>query len=766
MTLVQDLAAVMLAAGLVAALFHYLGWPKVIGYIAAGALMGLPQIKPFLIGNPSIVSELANLGVIFLMFTMGLDLNIRRLRKLGGVVFPSAAVDLALMLLVGYALGRSVFRWGPVPSVFLGAMLCDSSTTLLAKSLEEMGCAKSHFASVIFGVTLSEDIITIGLLAILTGLGMTGQFQASELASRLVKLLLFLVGVMGFGLLILPKFLNRLCRLRDDETLLIIVLGICFGLSFVADNLQFSLALGAFLVGAVTSESKVARRLREHTDSLRSVFSAIFFVSIGLMVDLPQMWQNLGAILLVSLLVIVGKTLNNTLAAFALGQPRREAFQIGVGLAQIGDFSYMVALLGMSLNDGCAPYPQMYQIAVGASVLTTVLNPPLLKGGATVAQKVSGWSPSRLETMLSGYTNWASRTGHGIRRGGGLKACMRPLAFLLLYTMLIAVVFLVAEWLQGRKALWQLLPDWLKALDVQLLWLSSMLVSLPLIFGFFLSARQLGEGVSNSSVPSFVSGRMGGAMRRMTMMLVTGLCMLVLCVQVTSLSLLLFRDWSVMVFAVIIYAVIILLSWRKIRSLATESQETLALVWDREENEANDIQNEVCQVPDASCVAGRTLAELRLRNRTGASVTLIEPLDGGSVLPPGPEDRLFVGDRLHVTGTAAQLAALRQLLASPTLPAFPALESLDGMLNLQVAELPLDAHSPALGNSLRELNLRSKSGVTVVRIISREKGVFTDNPLPDQKLAPGDVLCVIGNDRQLADARKLVSPTKEAKDGE
>ena len=217
LTLVQDLAAVMLVAGIVAALFHLLGWPKVIGYIVAGSLMRMKFFNNLLISNEESINVLANLGIIFLMFTLGLELNIRKLRKLGRTVFPAAIYDLGMMILIGYVVGRQILGWDTIPSLFLGGVICDSSTTLLAKSLDEMGCSKEKFASVIFGTTISEDVLTIGIMAILTGLGMTGRFQAGELAKQLGLLGLFLTGVFIFGLLLADHHHGRDVRYLADR---------------------------------------------------------------------------------------------------------------------------------------------------------------------------------------------------------------------------------------------------------------------------------------------------------------------------------------------------------------------------------------------------------------------------------------------------------------------------------------------------------------------------------------------------------------------
>ncbi|MBQ7652680.1 MAG: cation:proton antiporter, partial [Victivallales bacterium] len=513
LSLVQDLAAVMLVAGMVAALFHYLGWPKVIGYIAAGALMGLPQIKEFLIANEGSVNVLANLGIIFLMFTLGLELNIRKLRKIGNIVFPTAVCDIFLMLLAGYLLGHYVFGWSMLPSLFLGAVVCDSSTTLLAKSLDEIGCSKEPFADVIFGTTLTEDILTIGIMALLTGLAMTGTFQPNELVLQLALLLLFLVGVLGFGLILLPKFLDKLKRLKDDETLLVIILGICFGIAFVAEKMQFSLALGAFLVGAVVSESSVSKRVHESTAALRNMFSAVFFVTIGLMVNLHQMWANKWGILIVSALVIVCKTFNCLVASFVMGQTRHDAVKTGIGLAQIGDFAYLVALLGINLRNGAEPFPQMYQIAVGASIITTLVNPFMLRK----AQKFANWldrvMPSRMLRFLENYTVWTRRASSQVIRGEQSADFKKRLILYILDLVLVLVLFSIAHFISERLHVWFQLPRLIRYFKNELIWLATCIFSFPILISAFLHSRQMASALSMATSSAFRNERWSRAMR-------------------------------------------------------------------------------------------------------------------------------------------------------------------------------------------------------------------------------------------------------------
>ena len=769
LNLVQDLAAVMLIAGLVAALFHYFGWPKVIGYIASGALITVSPFKDFLIADEDSVLILANLGIIFLMFTLGMELNIRKLRRIGATIFPTAAWDLLLMLLSGYSLGRYVFHWNMLPRLFLGAVICDSSTTLLAKSLEEMGCAKAKFAAVIFGITITEDILTIGLMAVLTGLALTGQFQAAELVKQLLLLGLFLVGVMVFGLLLLPKFLNRLRRLKDDETLLVIVLGICFGIAFVAEKMSFSLALGAFLVGAVVAESTVIKRVHEHTGALRSMFSAVFFVTIGLMVDPAQMWQHKWSILLVVAVVLIGKTINCLVGAFVTGQSFRDALQIGVGLAQIGDFAYLVALMGMTLSEHASPYPEMYQIAVGVSVITTLINPFLLRNSIRFGVWLERAMPARLQRALESYTHWAERAKHQIEADPNRGVMRRHLILYGLDFALVVVVFLVAHYLDGKQQLWQGFPGFISRNRSLLLWACSCVVTFPFLVSSFLHARQLGRDLGQATVPQVLADRWAVPLRRLTGMIITLFAMALLATAFWFLSNLLLLDRWIFVITLAVYGVICWKSWHTVKAMALDGQKTLNDVLNRDDVPEHD-EVEMLAAPagarvvlgDSSGARGLTLGELRLRNRTGASIFRLQRPDGSVLESPGAADVLQAGDQVYLIGTESQLAAARELLTQRDIAVQRA--GFADMLELHTESLVLPDSSPACRRRLGELQLRNHTGVSVVRI-ERQGRVLSAHPGPDDVLYPNDVVYILGSDAQLAGAKDFLLGVPDDRDG-
>lgn len=762
LTLVQDLAAVMLAAGLVAALFHVLGWPKVIGYIAAGALMGLPGIKSFLIANESSVNNLANLGVIFLMFTMGLELNIRKLRRIGGVIFPTALIDLAMMLLLGYTVGRYVFGWGMLPSIFLGAVVCDSSTTLLAKSLEEMGCSRENFAGIIFGTTISEDVITIGVMAILTGLALTGQFQAKELAVQLGYLILFLVGVMVFGLRLLPGFVNRLRKMKDDETLLIIVLGICFGIAFVAEKMSFSLALGAFLVGAVVAESSVSKRVHEHTSGLRSMFSAVFFVTIGLMVDLKMMWHNWPYILAVTLLVLIGKTLNCMIGSFMMGQEYKDALKTGVGLAQIGDFAYMVALLGMTLNEGAEPYPQMYQIAVGVSVITTLVNPFLLKQSQPLSIWLERKLPKKITLMLENYTLWVKKAASSATKNN--SQFRRKAVFFALDLILVAVVFAVAHYFSAQNRLWSQMPKWIASHKNMMLWLVSCVITFPMFISSFLHSKAISQEMADAYIPSFVTQAWSQSLRRMTQIIVLFLCMFILLLEFTFLSALLFFDLWVFVTIIAVFSIVAILNWKKFHEMAIEGQDTLTKVLGREDDGENETDETMTiegdpvrslTVPEKSGAAGHSLASIRFRNSTGATISKIIHANGDTILSPGPDDVVQIGDVLMLLANDEQYKKAVNFFKQKNIRIEEG-SAFTQVLGMHLEKIIIPESSSAIGKSLMELRLRNIAGTTVVRII-RADNTAVDNPGPNAEIAPNDEVFLFGDTEQIEKATQLLT---------
>ncbi len=363
---IQDLAIIMMAAGLVTVLFHRFKQPVVLGYIVAGFIIG-PHTPPFgFIHDEDTIKTLAELGVIFLMFCLGLEFSLRNLFKVGATAFIAAFLEIVLMIWIGYEIGRW-FEWSTMDSLFLGAILAISSTTIIVKALNDLKMKNERFAQLIFGVLIVEDILGIGIIALLSSIAVSGTVSSGEVFSTVGKLSLFMIVALVVGILLVPRVLAYVATFDSNEMLLITVLGLCFGFCLLVVKLEYSMVLGAFLIGAIMAESRQLLKIERLVEPVRDLFSAIFFVAIGLMLDPAILLQYAWPIAVITGAVVLGKMLSCGLGAFIAGNDGRTSLRVGMGLSQIGEFSFIIASLGMTLQ---VTSDFLYPVAVAVSVLT------------------------------------------------------------------------------------------------------------------------------------------------------------------------------------------------------------------------------------------------------------------------------------------------------------------------------------------------------------------------------------------------------------
>ena len=340
----QDLAVVMIAAGIVTVLFQRLKQPVVLGYIVAGILIG-PHFSTLILGGDGLklvheretIESLAELGMVFLMFSLGLEFNLRKLGRVAATALVAAPLAIMLMVFLGYQVGQ-LMGWTTVSSLFLGAVISIASTSVIVKVLREMKREREPFAELIYGILIVEDLLGVVMIVLLTGIASTGDLGVQSMLISTGKLLVFLVTVLVLGLLVVPRLLNFVARFESNERLLVAVLGLCFGTSLVAAKLGFSVALGAFLVGAVMAESSQIHRIESLVEPVRDLFIAVFFVAIGMLVEPLLLWEHLVPILGISAVVIVGQVVGNTFGTVVAGHDLRTAVRVGTGLSQIGEF--------------------------------------------------------------------------------------------------------------------------------------------------------------------------------------------------------------------------------------------------------------------------------------------------------------------------------------------------------------------------------------------------------------------------------------------
>jgi CPA2 family monovalent cation:H+ antiporter-2 len=668
-TFLQDLAVVMIVAGLVTILCHRLKQPVTLGYIVAGAIIG-PRTPPFpLIHHEETVHTLAELGVILLMFSLGLEFSLRKLREVGGAAFIAAFLEILLMVWVGYEIGR-VFRWSRMDSIFLGAMLSISSTIIIVKALAELGKSKERFAQLIFGILVIEDILAIAMIALLSGIAMTGSLRLAAVGTTVAKLAIFLAAALVSGFILAPRLLGYAARFKSNEMLLVTVLGLCFGSSLLAVKLGYSAALGAFLTGAIIAESRERHRVETLIEPVRDMFSAIFFVAIGLLIDPGKLAAYWWPIVVISLAVVAGKVATCSLGAFVGGNDSRASLRVRLGLAQIGEFSFIIAALRLSLK---VTSEFLYPIAVAVSAVTTLLTPLLIKNADGMVNRFDRWAPRSLVHSLALYTDWVGKLGSRRHASIAAKLARRWLWQMALNVALITAVFIVAVFAEERPPAWLrdygLGQEWLKSG----LWLGATVFSLPMFIATARKLQALGLLIADTKVSRAAAGERTAIIRGVVAQVVAISVTTALGLYALVSSSTLLPRLEVLAVLAILAALLARLLRRSFIRIYSKAQvalrETLASTSEPREGHSSlalppalrDADLQTVALSRESPAAGKRVRELALRTRTGASVVGIER-GGAGIVNPGPDEEFQAGDHVLLLGSRAQLDAGRRAL--------------------------------------------------------------------------------------------------------
>ncbi len=667
--LLHDLAVVMLIAGITTILCHRLKQPVALGYIVAGFLIG-PYSPPFeLVQNEETIRGLGDMGVVLLMFSLGLEFNLRKLTRVGLSALVAALLEISLMIWLGYEVGRA-FGWSKMDSIFIGAMLSISSTTIIVKALAELGKSREAFAEVIFGILIIEDILAIVLLAMLSGFAQTGTPSAGQVGIEVLKLAVFFAMVLVVGFIGVPRFFDYIARFKSDELFLVSALGLCFGVALVASHLGYSVALGAFLIGAVIAESRQIHKIEDLTAPVRDMFSAIFFVTIGMLIDPKMLLHYAWPIVLLSLLVVIGKVVTCSFGVFVGGRDLRTSLSVGMGLAQIGEFSFIIATLGLTLH---VTSDFLYPIAVAVSVITTLVTPYLIRNTDRAVAWIDRASPRPLMQALAVYTTWIGSFGQ--REVSPMILLVRRMGWQLLVNLLLTVgVFAVGAWIAGWDDAY--LPQAIRAPEVHasLVWLAVMIVTAPIYLASVRKIQAMSMLIAEVCVPMAATGQHGAAARTvigqvfvlasftvmtfLTVLLSTSILgsleSMVPLLLLVTVAALLFRPILVRIYSraeIALHETLVELP--RLRAAQPKPMPELL----------REAELETMEIPPDSAMIGRKLREIPLRQQTGASIVAIERT-GQRLINPGPDESLVSGDRVLLLGQTEQLPAACDLLAA------------------------------------------------------------------------------------------------------
>jgi monovalent cation:H+ antiporter-2, CPA2 family len=734
-TLIQDLALILAAAAFVTLVCKWLKQPVVLGYILAGFLVGphssfLPTVKES--GNISIWAEI---GVIFLLFGLGLEFSFRKLAKVGPSASITALVEVISMLGLGYLAGQFL-GWSDLDSLFLGGILSISSTTIIIRAFDELGLKSRKFVSLVFGALIIEDLVAILLLVLLSTLAVTRRFEGVALIEETAKLGFFLVLWFVAGIFLVPSFLKKARRFLNDETLVIVSLALCLVMVLLASKAGFSPALGAFIMGSLLAETTEAEKIEHLTRPIKDFFAALFFVSVGMLIDPAVLVAQAGPIFFITILTIFGKSLSTTLGALISGQTLRHSVQSGLSLAQIGEFPFIIASLGLTLK---VTSDFLYPIAVAVSAITTLSTPYLIRASDSIADAIEQRIPSSLAQAIHRYSSTMQNTSPSNASRTFVKT--RLLRMLVNSIVVIAIYGLCETWLR---------PFVMRQLDAHEAATTVYAFVTLLLASPFLWAVALGGTQASSMTELIRNARTLGPLIFIEVARFVFALGLVLSF-ITHLRLI----ESSLGFATVGLAMAaIFLFWLRLGTVYRWFERRfLTNLGERERLESSNVTETAptltpwdahiayFKIPQEAAFLGQSLVELGIRERFGVSIALIQRGRRRFVVPSGDE-KIYPGDNIGVIGTDAQLEQFKSFIdESPSTP----LES--DIKDYVLRSYRIETESSLVGLKIRETGLRERAQGMIVGLERGPERIL--NPDANTQLIEGDLIWVVGDEAGL-----------------
>lgn len=729
-SLISDLAFILILGAFTTVFFKWIKQPVVLGYIVAGFLA-----SPNFTYLPSVTTESnidfwAQIGIIALLFSLGLEFSFKKLMNAGGSAVVTALIIMGGMMCAGFAIGH-VLGFSNINCLFLGGMLSMSSTTIIIKAFNDLGIQHKKFASLVFAVLIVEDLFAVVMMVILSSIAVNNSVAGGEMLYSISKLVFFLVMWFLVGVIVLPSLLNRIRAYLNSETLVLVSMGLCLGMAVVSVMCGFSLALGAFVMGSILAGTSFAERIERVIMPIKDLFGSVFFISVGMMVNPDVIVTYAGPILALSAVVIVGMIVFGTSGMLITGQSLKVAMESGFSLTQIGEFAFIIATLGMSLG---VLDSTIYPIVVAVSVLTTFTTPYFIRMADPAYNIVAKMLPRNLRFLINRYTTDA---GTDAATNTLWQSVLRRYVWrILIYAaILITIVLLSKGWLLPMLTHFNEKWGRLICALVTLTAMSPFLFALAIPASKSSERRQLKNANSHSKVP----------------LVVMTLFRLILALGFIVYELKSLYSWSTaVVCGIAVFILIALLLSNRIRMhLHNIEQRFMDNLNERELRRSGKNNNVIADLHLAFMTVGfgcpfvgERLRDSGLRQQYGVNVASIQR--GTSSIPvPGGDVRIFPGDTLGVIGTDEQIQNLLKVVEAPENENSVTVSPHD----IKLTSLQLTSGSPLLHKSVAESGLRNDYHSLLVSI-ARDGEFFT--PDASTRFAEGDVLWIVGNPRQLA----------------
>lgn len=736
-TLISDLALILVLAGFVTLIFKRLKQPLILGYIVVGFLCG-PHISftPTVV-DESNVSTWSDIGVIFLMFTLGLEFSFKKIFKMGSAPFIAACTIIFCMIGLGSMAGH-FFGWTRINSLFLGGMLAMSSTTIIYKALSDMGLRQQRFASSVMSVLVVEDILGILLMVVLSTLAVSSTLQGTQLAGSLVNLAFVLVVWFLVGVFVIPSFLRRMRRWMSRETLLIFSIGLCFLMVVLADKMGYSSAFGAFMTGSILAETIEADEINAIVEPVKDLFGAIFFVSVGMLVDPAVIAQYWLPILVIVFTILIGQALFGTFGFLLSGQTLKVAMQCGFSMAQIGEFAFIIAALGNSLN---VTSHFLYPVVVSVSVITTFLTPYMIRLSGPAFRFVEKHVPDSLRHLLL-----ESGSEPAVITQSAWKRLLSAL-----FMQVVAYSFLTAATITMSFS-------WLLPLFRRIFthWYGNALCGILtlLLVSPFLRAIVMRKNHSDDFKQLWRERRVNRYSLLLTFLVRYFIASFFIFNIINFLSP--FPSILHWLVAVLLLLAVVASSSIKSSSISLEhrflrnlnSRELMAEEKGRKQPQyaerllQRDVHLSMLTLPMNTKFAGKTLSKLNLAKTAGVMVAAIFR-KGKAVHIPGPNEILFPGDVLQIIGNDEDLASFAQRVEAEIHQDV----ELDEGRKMLLRSLEINAGSPFCNKMVRDCGLREKFNCMLIGFEDGKEKLGL--PHAGRTIQEGDVIWIVGEQNAL-----------------
>ena len=740
--LVKDLALILMVAGIVTIIFKKLKQPLVLGYIVAGFLVSPHMLYTMSVIDESDIKTWADIGVIFTLFSLGLDFSFKKIVKMGASPIIATVVIVFSMMMLGISVGHG-FGWSKMDCIFLGGMLAMSSTTIIYKAFDDMGLRQQKFAGMVMSVLILEDILAIVMMVMLSAIAGGSNPDGEQMLGSIVKIGFFLVLWFIVGIFAIPWFLRSVRKLVNNETLLIVALGLCCGMAVLSTKVGFSSAFGAFVMGSILAETVEAEKIIKLVEPVKNLFGAIFFVSVGMLVDPKILVEYALPILALVCTILVGQAILGTLGFMLGGESLKSAMRCGFSMSQIGEFSFIIASLGLSLG---VISNFLYPVVVAVSVITTFLTPYMIRLATPTYLVMEKHLPDKLINVLNHFAISHPSTTQQSKWKSLLKQMtINTVAYSILSAAVITLMFtFVLPFMRS------LFPGW------RLHWYANAITGLLtiIIIAPFLRAIVMKKNHSNEWKRLWVESSINRIPLLFTIFVRFVIALgfiFYICNYLTR-----FTNALMIIIGVVVVSLMIASRWTKKRSIKMErvfihnlrSRDIMAQVNGEKKPlyEGHlldrDIHISEFEVPVDSTWGGKSLQQLHLRQRFGIDMSSI--MRGSQRLNiPNGETIIFPGDKLQVIGNDEQLQKFATSIAQDIYPEDLEIEKRE----MKLRQLIISSKSEFCGKSLIESGIRDKYNCMVVGLEEGQENLTKVSP--SYQFKKGDILWIVGEESDL-----------------